>query len=84
MGGEDMERDFYIHIDQFGEEHIIEERTPDEIVKEFRKVEHGNDMRVLWDLMGLMKTNYERGNDESAEVYYEAAVSVIKEKLATE
>ena len=53
-----MERDFYIHIDQFGEEHIIEERTPDEIIKEFRKVAHGNDMRVLWDLIGLMKTNY--------------------------
>lgn len=79
-----MERDFYIHIDQFGEEHIIEERTPEEIVKEFRKVEYGNDMRVLWDLVGLMKTNYEMGNDEAAEVYYDAAISVIKEKLSTE
>lgn len=79
-----MERDFYIHIDQFGEEHIIEERTPDEIIKEFRKVEHGNDMRVLWDLIGLMKTNYDQGNDEAAEGYFEAAVSVIKEKLAAE
>lgn len=79
-----MERDFYIHIDQFGEEHIFEERTPDEIVKEFREVEHGNDMRVLWDLIGLMKTNYEQGNDEAAEVYYDAAISVIKEKLAIE
>ena len=79
-----MERDFYIHIDQFGDEHSFEERTPDEIVKEFREVEHGNDMRVLWDLIGLMKTNYDQGNDEAAEVYYDAAVSVIKEKLATE
>lgn len=78
-----MERDFYIHIDQFGEEHIIEERTPDEIVKEFRKVEHGNDMRVLWDLIGLMKTNYEQGNDEAAVVYFDAAISIIKQKLAT-
>ena len=78
-----MERDFYIHIDQFGEEHIIEERTPDEIVKEFRKVEHGNDMRVLWDLIGLMKTIYEQGNDEAAVVYFDAAISKIKQKLAT-
>jgi hypothetical protein len=79
-----MEREFYIHIDQFGEEHIIEERTPDEIIKEFRKVEHGNDMRVLWDLIGLMKTNYEQGNDEAAVVYFDAAISIIKQKLAAE
>ena len=28
-----MEKDFYIHIDHFGEEHIIEERTVEDIVK---------------------------------------------------
>lgn len=42
-----MERDYYIHVDQFGEEHIIEERTPEEIVEEFRKLERGNEIRVI-------------------------------------
>lgn len=79
-----MERDFYIHIDQFGEEHIIEERTPEEIVKEFRKLEQGNEIRVIWHLVDSMKRNYELGNDEMAEVYYDAVVSVIKDKLAKE
>lgn len=79
-----MEKEFYIHIDQFGEEHIIEERTADEIVKEFRNIEQGNDFKVIWDLIGLMKTNYEMGNDEAAEGYYDAAVCVIKDNLATE
>ena len=79
-----MERDYYIHVDQFGEEHIIEERTPEEIVEEFRKLERGNEIRVIWHLVDSMKRNYEWGNNEMAEVYYEADVSVIKDKLASE
>ena len=84
LRGNTMEKEFYIHIDQFGEEHIIEERTADEIVKEFRNIEQSNDFKVIWDLVGLMKTNYEMGNDEAAEVYYDAVVSIIKDKLAAE
>lgn len=79
-----MERDFYIHIDQFGEEHIIEERTVEDIVKEFTTLYNGNPIRTIWGLVDFMKSNYEQGNDEMAEVYYNAVVSVIKEKLASE
>ena len=79
-----MESDYYIHVDQFGEEHIIEESTPEEIVEEFRKLERGNEIRVIWHLVDSMKRNYEWGNNEMAEVYYEADVSVIKDKLASE
>ena len=79
-----MERDFYIHIDQFGEEHIIEERTVEDIVKEFTTLYNGNPIRTIWGLVDFMKSNYEPGNDEMAEVYYNAVVSVIKEKLASE
>ena len=79
-----MEKDFYIHIDQFGEEHIIEERTVEDIVKEFTTLYNGNPIRTIWSLVDFMKSNYEQGNDEMAEVYYNAVVSVIKEKLASE
>ena len=79
-----MERDFYIRIDQFGEEHIIEERTVEDIVKEFTTLYNGNPIRTIWGLVDFMKSNYEQGNDEMAEVYYNAVVSVIKDKLASE
>ena len=76
-----MERDFYVHIDQFGEEHVYEEKTAEEIIKEFKKVEDNNDIRVIWDLVDFMKSNYDQGNDEVAELYYQAVISVIKENL---
>jgi hypothetical protein len=38
----------------------------------------------MWGLVDSMKMHYENGNNELAEVYYEAIVSIIKEKLATE
>ena len=79
-----MEKDFYIHIDQFGEEHIIEERTVEDIVKEFTKLYIGNPIRTIWSLVDFMKSNYGQGNDEMAEMYYNAVVSVIKDKLASE
>jgi hypothetical protein len=31
-----------------------------------------------------MKKNYEEGNTEEAELYYEAVVTIVKDKLATE
>ena len=79
-----MEKDFYIIIDEWGEEHVIEERTADDIVREFTKLYHGNPIRTLWSLVDFMKSNYENGNDEMAEIYYEAIVSIIKDRLATE
>ena len=79
-----MERDYYIHVDQFGEEHIIEERTVEDIVKEFTTLYNGNPIRTIWGLVDFMKSNYEQGNDEMAEMYYNAVVSVIKDKLASE
>ena len=84
LRGNTMEKEFYIHIDQFGEEHIIEERTVEDIVKEFTTLYNGNPIRTIWSLVDFMKSNYEQGNDEMAEVYYNAVVSVIKEKLASE
>lgn len=78
-----MERDFYIIIDEWGEEHVIEERTVDDIINDFSKLHHGNPIRTIWSLVDFMKTNYDNGNDEVAEMYYEAIVSVIKDKLAT-
>ena len=84
LRGNTMEKEFYIHIDQFGEEHIIEERTVEDIVKEFTTLYNGNPIRTIWSLVDFMKSNYEQGNDEMAEMYYNAVVSVIKEKLASE
>ena len=69
LRGNTMEKEFYIHIDQFGEEHIIEERTVEDIVKEFTTLYNGNPIRII---------------DEMAEMYYNAVVSVIKDKLASE
>ncbi len=79
-----MERDFYIHIDRFGEEHIIEERTSDEIIKELKILEQGNDFKIIWHLVDSMKSNYEKGNDEIAEFYYNTIISVIKNNLTSE
>ena len=84
LRGNTMEKDFYIHVDQFGEEHIIEERTVEDIVKEFTTLYNGNPIRTIWSLVDFMKSNYEQGNDEMAEMYYNAVVSVIKDKLASE
>ena len=84
LRGNTMEKEFYIHIDQFGEEHIIEERTVEDIVKEFTTLYNGNPIRTIWSLVDFMKSNYEQGNDEMAEMYYNAVVSVIKDKLASE
>ena len=69
LRGNTMEKEFYIHIDQFGEEHIIEERTVEDIVKEFTTLYNGNPIRII---------------DEMAEMYSNAVVSVIKDKLASE
>jgi hypothetical protein len=56
----------------------------DEVITSYTKMHHGNPIRTMWGLVDSMKMHYENGNNELAEVYYEAIVSIIKEKLATE
>ena len=63
---------------------MAEERTIDEIVSEHSRMCFGNPIRTIWSLVDAMKKNYEIGNDEDAEIYYEAVVSVIKEKMVSE
>lgn len=61
-----------------------EKRTADDIINEYQRLHHGNPIRTIWSLVDLMKKNYEEGNTEEAELYYEAVVTVVKDKLATE
>ena len=79
-----MEKDFYVVTDKWGEENVFEDRTIDDVVDEFSKLYHGNQLRIIWSLVEFMKSNYEHRNDEAAELYYEAIVSIIKEALASE
>ena len=63
---------------------MVDERAIEELVNEFNRLHHGNPIRTIWSLVDSMKKNYDEGNSEEAELYYEAIVSVIKDKLATE
>lgn len=62
----------------------MDERVVEDLVNEFNRLHHGNPIRTIWSLVDSMKKNYEDGNKEEAELYYEAVVSVIKDKLALE
>ncbi len=63
---------------------MVDERAIEELVSQFNKMHHGNPIRTIWSLVDSMKKNYDEGNNEEAELYYEAIVSVIKDKLASE
>lgn len=79
-----MEKDFYVVTNEWGEENVFEDRMIEDVVNEFSKLYHGNHLQVIWSLVDLMKSNYENRNDEAAELYYGAIVSVIKDRLAVE
>lgn len=63
---------------------MAEVRTVDEIVNEYSRMCFGNPIRTIWSLVDAMKKNYEIGNNDDAEIFYEAVVSVIKEKMVSE
>lgn len=63
---------------------MIDEQIVEGIVKQFIKLNHGNPIRTIWSLVNCMKKGYEQGNDEEANLYYEAVVNIIKEKLSSE
>ena len=63
---------------------MMRKASIDEIINSYTKMHHGNPIRTMWGLVDSMKIHYENGNNELAEEYYEAIVSIIEEKLATE
>ena len=77
-----MEKNFYVVTNEWGEENVFEDRTIEDVVNEFSKLYHENHLQTIWSLVDFMKSNYENRNDEVAELYYGAIVSVIKERLA--
>ena len=79
-----MEKDFYITFNEWNEENIFEERTVENIITEFSKLYNGNPFKIIGLLVNFMKNNYEAGNDEIAELYYESVISIIKDNLSTE